>query len=394
MVNNANSQSTAATTTTEATPSSDITTTTAAPIAAPAPTPALIPNPPTLSAKGYVLMDANSGNIIAQKNANERMAPASLTKLMTLYIIADELQQGRIQLDDQVRISKKAWQMGGSRMFVKVGTKVPVKLLIQGIIVASGNDATYAMAEYIGGTEQAFVDLMNQTAKALGMTNTHFSDCNGLPKPDHYSTPMDLAKLTRAIIQNYPEYYHWFSQKWINYNNIKQPNRNRLLWRDPSVDGLKTGHTEEAGYCLISSAMRNGMRLISVVMGTPTDSARANESEALLTYGFRFFETHKLYDPNTAVMTPRVWFGQHKKVGLGLINGLYVTIPIGQYKNINVNTTLDGKLTAPITKGQQYGTVTVTLNGKPINTQPLVALSDDQKGGIVSRLIDHIAKLF
>ena len=248
--------------------------------------PVIIPSAPNIDAKGYVLMDVNSGYIIAEKNPDKRMAPASLTKLMTLYIIAQALKNGQIHLDDKVRISKKAWQMGGSRMFVKVGTYVPVEKLVQGIIVASGNDATLAMAQYIGGGESTFVSMMNQVASQLGMKNTHYTDSNGLPAPDHYSTPLDIAKLSRAWILNFPEYYPWFKQKWIVYDGIRQPNRNRLLWRDPSVDGMKTGHTKEAGYCLVASAKREGMRLLSVVMGAPTDSLRATESESLVKLRF------------------------------------------------------------------------------------------------------------
>lgn len=358
-------------------------------------TPVLIPSPPNINAKGYVLMDANSGYIIAEKNAGQRMAPASLTKLMTLYLVANALHNGQITIDDPVRISKKAWRMGGSKMFVKVGTNVPVSKLIQGIIVASGNDATVALAEYIGGNEESFVGMMNQTAARLGMTGTHYADCNGLPKPDHYSTPGDMAKLAQAMILDFPEYYSWFKQKWITYSGIRQPNRNRLLWRDPSVDGMKTGHTDEAGYCLISSAQRDGMRLISVVMGTPTDSARADDSEALLNYGYRFYESHKLYAANTPLLTPKVWFGQNSKVALGLDRDFYVTIPKGEYKNVKIAVQLTSKdLEAPIVKGQTYGTVTVTLDNKVVAQQNLIALQDDGKGGFWRHFIDYILWFF
>ncbi len=365
------------------------------PVPQAAASPVLIPQAPNVNAKGYVLMDANSGYIIAEKNVDQRMPPASLTKLMTLYLVANALHNGQIHLDDPVLISKKAWQMGGSKMFVKVGTKVPVEKLVQGIIVASGNDATVALAQYLGGTETSFVDMMNQTAAQLGMTGTHYSDSNGLPAPDHYSTPGDLAKLARAWILNFPEYYPWFSQKWITYSGIRQPNRNRLLWRDPSVDGMKTGHTKAAGYCLISSAQRNGMRLISVVMGTPTDSARANDSEALLNYGFRFYESHKLYAADTPLLTPRVWYGRSRKASLGLAKNLYITIPAGQYKNVKISVSLNNKeLYAPLIKGQAYGAVAVTLNNKTIMQQPLVALQDNPKGGFWRHIIDYVAWFF
>jgi len=360
----------------------------------PATPPTLVPPPPNIDAKGYVLMDANTGMILAQKNMNTRLQPASLTKLMTLYLTFQALQSGQIHLTDLVRISKKAWQTGGSRMFLKVGSHVPVETLIQGIIVASGNDACVAVSQYIAGTQDTFAQLMNQTAKRLGMKDTNYVDATGLPRPDHYSTPHDLAVLTRAIVNDYPQYYHYFSQKWIKYNHIKQPNRNRLLWRDNSVDGLKTGHTKEAGYCLISSAKRTDMRLISIVMGAPTDSARASDSEALLNYGFRFYKTHKLFDANKVLTKPRVWMAHHKHGEFGLSKPLYVTIPIGEYKDLKATMSVNPNLQAPIFKGKQYGEVQVSLNGKPIIEAPLVALQDDKRGGLWSRMTDHIALFF
>src|SRR3989344_871667 len=253
--------------------------------------PLIIPPPPDLKAKSYVLMDALSGVVVADKEMNTVVEPASLTKLMTLYLTFSALHSGQIHLNDQGPISAHAWKMDGSRMFVKVGSFVTVDELIQGITVASGNDATVALAEYIGGTEETFAQLMNQTAQSLGMKNTHFMDSTGMPNDQHYTTAYDLALLARALIENFPQEYHYFSEKWITYNNIKQPNRNRLLWQDPSVDGLKTGHTDSAGFCLIASAKRNNMRLISVIMNTPNESERAIESEALLNYGFRFYTT-------------------------------------------------------------------------------------------------------
>ena len=356
--------------------------------------PVITPPAPQIDAKGFVLMDANTGAIIAEKNMHKQMPPASLTKLMTLYVASQAIKQGQISLDDKVRISEKAWRTGGSRMFLKEGSQVPVHDLIKGIIVASGNDACVALSQYVGGNEATFVDMMNQTAQQLGMKDTHYVDSTGLPNPKHYSTPYDLTVLARAIIQNFPEDYSWYKQKWITYNGIKQPNRNRLLWRDKSVDGLKTGHTKAAGYCLISSAKRDDMRLISVVLGAPTDSERASDSQALLNWGFRFYESHKLYDANHALATPRVWLGKNKTIALGIQQPMYVTIPAGSYSQLKPQLTIDTPLQAPIAKGKKLGTLNVTLNGKNIATMPLVALEDDAKAGFFSRAWDHIILLF
>lgn len=356
--------------------------------------PAIIPPPPNVNAKGYVVMDANSGKIIAQKNMNEQMQPASLTKLMTLYIAEEALAQGQISLTDKVRVSKVAWSTGGSRMFLKLGSHVQVQKLIQGIIVASGNDACVALAQFIAGTQNAFAKLMNMTAKRLGMTKSHFVDPTGLPRPGHVTTPHDLAVLTRHIILDYPQYYHFFSEKWIDYNHIRQPNRNRLLWRMPGVDGLKTGHTKEAGYCLIASGVQHGMRLISVVMGTPTDAARANDSQALLNWGFRFYNSHKIFSANTPITKKRIWMGNSKYVAMGLARDLFVTIPTGQYKKLKASMDIPKKLEAPIVKGQTYGNVSITLNGKVIATAPIIALTNDARGGLWTRMTDHIALWF
>jgi D-alanyl-D-alanine carboxypeptidase (penicillin-binding protein 5/6) len=367
---------------------------TSAPVLASIPQPQLTPTAPALTANGYILMDAASGQMIAAKNPDQRMAPASLTKMMTSYIISTALRQGRIHLDDPVPISKEAWQTGGSKMFVKVGAQVPVRDLMQGIIVDSGNDACVAMAEFVAGSQDSFVNLMNQQAAALGMAGTHFADVNGLPNPDHYTTPRDMATLARHLIYDFPEDYKWYSQKWFNYNGIKQPNRNRLLWRDASVDGIKTGHTDEAGFCLVASANRNGTRLISVVMGAPTDAARADDNESLLTYGFRFFETHKLYAADTALNNIRVYQGANSQMPVGLTNDLFVVIPVGQYQNLKANLVLNAPVKAPIKKGQQLGKVEVTLSDKTINTVPLVALQDDPLGSLWQRMSDRVGLLF
>ncbi|MDF1795739.1 MAG: D-alanyl-D-alanine carboxypeptidase [Coxiellaceae bacterium] len=356
--------------------------------------PTITPPAPNINAKGFVLMDAQSGNIIAQKNMNQRMQPASLTKMMTLYIVSEALQSGRIHLDDKVRISERAWRTGGSRMFVKAGSLVPVRDLIKGVIVDSGNDACTALAEFVAGNEEMFAQLMNQAAQQLGMKNTHYVDSTGLPRPEHYSTPHDMAILARALVTHFPEYYGWYKQKWLTYNNIKQPNRNRLLWRDASFDGIKTGHTKAAGFCLVSSGIRNGTRLISVVMGAKTEPERVNDSQALLNYGFRFFETHKLFSANTAVANPRVWLGENKTTPMGLQHDLYVTIPTGTYARLKADMTLQPKLTAPVAAGQSYGQVEVTLNGKKLSEVPLVALQNDPRGGVWTRMTDHIAQFF
>ena len=352
--------------------------------------PTFIPSAPNLDATGYILMDATSGRILAEKNADDRMPPASLTKLMSVYIVSGAIKNGQVKMDDKVLISSKAWKTEGSRMFVKVGDEVPVKDLLQGIIVASGNDATVALAEHVAGSEESFVGMMNQQAKLLGMNNSHFMDSTGLPNPEHYSTAHDLAILTRAYIKNFPEDYSFHSEKWFTYNGIRQPNRNRLLWRYQYADGLKTGHTDEAGYCLVASAKKDGMRLISVVLGEPSDSARTEDSMRLLTYGFRFFETHKLYNANSAVVKARVWGGAEGEVPMGVTNDLYITIPTGQFKKVVANVTLMNPLKAPITKGARYGTLNVLINNQVVASQPLVALEGDETGGIFRRAKDSL----
>jgi D-alanyl-D-alanine carboxypeptidase (penicillin-binding protein 5/6) len=367
------------------------------PMPAPAPVPAvpsIVPPEPVLNAKGYVLMDAQSGNIIAQKNMNQRMQPASLTKMMTLYIISENLAAGRIALNELIPISHKANAVGGSRMFVKQGTKVPVQDLMRGIIVDSGNDACTAMAQYIGGNEATFAQMMNSTAQQLGMSNTHFVDSTGLPRAEHYSTPHDMALLARALILNFPQYYHFYNEKWFTYNNIRQPNRNRLLWRGKQFDGVKTGHTAEAGYCLVASGTENGNRLVSVVMGTPTDMARADDSQALLNYGFRNFHTYKLYNAMQTVSTARTWYGMNKTVPLGLNKPLYVTIPTGTYKQLKATMSIKPNIQAPVAKGERLGQVNVTLNGKAISNPSLIALDDVNRGGLWVSMRDHLSQWF
>jgi D-alanyl-D-alanine carboxypeptidase (penicillin-binding protein 5/6) len=352
--------------------------------------PTFTPSAPNLEATGYILMDTASGKILAQKDADKRMPPASLTKLMTMYIISSALKTGQIHLDDKVRISTKAWKTEGSRMFVKVGSEVPVRDLVQGVIVASGNDAAVALAEHIAGTEEAFTAIMNQQAQLLGMQNSHFMDSTGLPNKDHYSTAHDLAILTRAYIANFPEDYSYYSEKWFDYNGIRQPNRNRLLWRYSYADGLKTGHTNEAGYCLVASAKKDGMRLVSVVLGAPNDQSRTEDSIRLLTYGFRFFETHKLYNAATPLVEARIWQGQKSEIPLGITNELYITVPTGQYKRLQTNMVINNPLKAPVIKGQAYGILNIVLNNQTLASTPLIALESTERGNLWSRATDTV----
>lgn len=362
--------------------------------ALPAPTPSVIPSAPKTYAKAYILMDYDSGEIVASHKPDMRIEPASLTKIMTGFVVINELANGNISLDDMVTISQKAWKMPGSKMFIEVGKKVSIRDLIKGMVIQSGNDASVALAEHIAGSEEVFAELMNKYAQSLGMSQTHFVNATGLPHKNHYTTAHDLAILTKNLITKFPEEYKWYSQKKFTFNGITQYNRNKLLWQDPSVDGLKTGHTKSAGYCLVSSAKRNDMRLISVVLGTDSAKMRIQESQKLLNYGFRFFETHKLYANSQRLNDARVWEGQQDSVGLGLTQDLYVTIPRGQYKNLKIETSIEPKILAPIQKNQQLGNLYISLNGEPITERPLVALSDIEEGSFFKKLIDQIKLLF
>lgn len=352
------------------------------------------PSAPHVAAKAYILVDANSGKIIAQKDATKRLPPASLTKMMTLYVVSHALKSGQIKLTDDVRVSKNAWKIGGSKMFLRAGQTVSVEDLVKGVIVDSGNDACVAIAEYLAGSEENFAKIMNQQAAALGMKNSHFTDSTGLPNKDHYSSAFDLAVLARALVKDFPEYYGWYKQKWFTFNGIKQPNRNRLLWRLNHVDGLKTGHTDEAGFCLVSSAKKKDMRLINVVLNAPSDAARSNSSERLLTYGFRFYETHKLYDQGEPITNVRVWKGKNKYISLGIKHPMYVTIPTGQYDQLAISTVLNKDITAPIEKGQQLGDIVVKLHDKEVKKQSLQALDNSPRSGIFGRMSDGISYSF
>ncbi len=353
----------------------------------------LIPAAPSIAAKSYLLIDFNSNKVLVEHEADKRLAPASLTKIMTVYVIFRELSSGHLSLDEKVTISKKAWKTPGSRMFVEVNKQVRIEDLLKGVIIQSGNDASVALAEHVAGDEATFAAMMNQQAKQLGMNNTHFVNSMGLPDDNHYTTARDLAKLTRAVIGEFPEYYRWDSQKEFTFNNITQSNRNKLLWRDESVDGVKTGYTEDAGYCMVASAKRDGMRLISVVLGTASANARANESQNLLNYGFRFFETHRLYQANETLAEPRIWKGSSKLLSVGLTRDLYATIPRRHYKDLKAELKIDSHIVAPVELNEQLGSVYVSLRGELIANQPLVALKAVNQGGVIKRIYDSALML-
>ena len=364
------------------------------PVRAAAPAP--IPAAPDVTARAYMLTDFQSGRILAQSHADERMEPASLTKLMTAYVVFTALKENRLKLSDQVTISEHAWRAEGSRTFVQVGTQIPVDILIKGMIIQSGNDATIALAEKVGGTEPAFAQIMNEYAKRLGMNATHFDNSDGLPSPTHYTTAHDMTTLAKSIIRDFPEYYPLFSMHEFLWNNIKQENRNGLLSRDPSVDGLKTGHTDSAGFCLVTSAKRDGMRLISVVMGSPSVKAREDASAALLSYGYTFYETSKLKSARDAVLKPHVFKGESDYVSVGVPSDIVVTIGRGQAASLTTSAKLTKEpLIAPIAAGQTLGELTVTdAAGQIVARTPLVALAADPAGGLWTRASDSIRLWF
>ncbi len=339
-----------------------------------------IPAGPEIGARGYVLLDHHSGRILTAKNENERLEPASITKLMTAYVVFRMLQSGQISLDDPVMVSEKAWRTSGSRMFIEVGSRVTVNMLLQGMIVQSGNDASVALAEHIAGNETIFAQLMNQYAAELGMLNTQYQNSTGLPTENHFTSATDIARLATTLIKEFPDYYKWYSQKEFTYNKITQKNRNTLLWRDPSVDGLKTGMTDAAGYCLVSSAKREEMRLISVVLGTKSTSARAKDSQALLNYGFRFYETRLLYPAGNSVTEARVWKGNTEMTSIGLQQDLYITIPRGSYKQLEAKVDLPPQLIAPVDRTTRLGTVRVNLNNEMVAEANLFSLMPIDEG--------------
>ena len=355
--------------------------------------PKIIPKAPAIAAKSYILVDHNSNKIIAMNNADMPVAPASITKVMTAYVVFSELEEGNIQLSDLVTVSKKAWKTPGSRMFIKVNSKVSIEDLLQGMIIQSGNDASVALAEHIAGSEDTFAALMNQHAQELGMNNSNFLNSTGLPDPKHKTSAKDLAILANALIKRFPQYYKWYSTKEFTYNNIKQPNRNSLLWRDNTVDGMKTGHTEDAGYCLLSSAKRDDMRLISVVLGTKSVDARAQESQKLLNFGFRFYESHVIYPVEKALKNVRIFKGNSQRLPVGVAQNLAVTIPRGQYKNLKPSININTPLVAPISKGQQLGKVEIRLNNKLLSSSPLIALKTIETGSLWQQAKDSALML-
>ncbi len=347
-----------------------------------------IPAAPGIAATGHLLIDHHSGRVLAGENPDARLEPASLTKIMSAYVIFRELKEGNIHLDDAVLVSENAWRTPGSRMFIEVGKKVRVEDLLKGMIIQSGNDASVALAEHIAGSEETFADLMNTHAHRLGMDNSHFLNATGLPDENHYTTPRDIAKVTEASITEFPQYYAWYAEKEFTFNNIKQSNRNKLLWRDESVDGVKTGHTDAAGYCLVASAERGGMRLTSVVMGTKSTEARAAETQSLLNYGFRFFESHQLYTKDQALTSVRVWKGEIEQLPVGPAEDVHVTIPRRQYKKLQPRMELDPQIMAPVQRGQRVGRVLVSLDGDTVSEVSLVALQPVPTGGIWQRMKD------
>jgi serine-type D-Ala-D-Ala carboxypeptidase (penicillin-binding protein 5/6) len=349
-----------------------------------------IPAPPIIGAKSYFVVAARTGIELASLKADRKLAPASLTKLMSAYAIFKALEEKQISLDDQVTISEKAWRTPGSRMFVEVGTRVKVDDLLQGLIVQSGNDASVALAEYVAGTEEVFAEVMNRYAASLGMKSSHFMNATGLPAENHYSTARDMATLGRAIIEQFPDYYRWYSMKEFTYNDITQRNRNALLWRDSSVDGMKTGYTDDAGYCLVTSAQRDEMRVVAAVLGSATSQARIDGSQALLNYGFRFYETRLLYRAGETVAEAKIWKGTRNTTPLGLPNDLYITIPRGRFQEVESVLNMPAVLYAPIAQGEALAELQVTLHGSSLVKEPLRALVENPSGSIWQRTRDGV----
>ena len=352
-----------------------------------------VPPAPAIAAKAYLLLDFQSSQFLVSHNPDERVEPASLTKLMTAYLAFGALRQKSLQLGQTVPVSERAWRAEGSRMFIEPRKPVTVDELIRGMIVQSANDACIALAEAMAGSEEAFAQMMNREAQRLGMKNTNFANATGLPHPQHYSTGRDLALLAAAVVRDFPEYYPLYSTREFRYNNISQANRNRLLWTDPTVDGMKTGYTEKAGYCLITSAKRGERRVISVVLGTASESARATESQKLLNYGFQFFDTVRLYEKNQPVATLQVWKGRANSVKAGFTSDFYLSLPKGNGEKLKATVESEQPLLAPINAGQRVGTMRLTLDGKLYRELPVVALETVPLAGVLGRGWDAIRLL-
>jgi serine-type D-Ala-D-Ala carboxypeptidase (penicillin-binding protein 5/6) len=353
-----------------------------------------VPAAPAIPARAYILLDFHSGKVLAEKDADVPMDPASITKLMTAYAVFSELRKGQMALDDLVTVSERAWRTGGSRTFIQVGTRVTVEDLIRGMIIQSGNDASVALAEHTAGSEEAFAELMNEYARLLGLENTSFRNSTGLPADGHYSSARDIALLASAIIREFPEFYQFYSEREFTFNNISQRNRNQMLWRDPTVDGMKTGMTNAAGYCLVSSAKRDGMRLISVLLGTSSAKVRADATQSLLNWGFRFYESHQLYAAGQAVTTTRLWKGGVDTMELGLTHDLWVTLPRGRYDKLEAAMELRTPLLAPVTTGDAVGSLKVSLEGEALAERALHPLADSGEAGFVRRALHSVLLWF
>lgn len=354
----------------------------------------LLPRPPQLNVTTYILVEPVTGKVLAEFNADDQIEPASMTKVMTGYIAADQLQRNLVRADDEVLISTKAWKMEGSRMFIEAGKRVSFEDLIKGVVIQSGNDASVAIAEYLGGTEEGFVDIMNAYAQSLGLNNTLFENSTGLPSSNHFSSARDLSIISANLINNFPEHYALYKEKSFTFNDIRQLNRNRLLWRDDSVDGIKTGHTESAGFCLISSAARGSMRLIAVVAGANSEDERFNASQRLLEYGFRFFVTQNLLESNEEVRSADVWGGKKDTVSLGLAKDLIVTVPRAELPGLKIDYTFNNNIEAPISKGDTLGSLSVKSGETVIANANLVALEAVEPKGFFGRLISKIIMWF
>jgi D-alanyl-D-alanine carboxypeptidase (penicillin-binding protein 5/6) len=345
-----------------------------------------VPDAPELNLKSYILIEPNTNTVIAEFNSSSEIEPASMTKIMTSYVVADQIANGLISLEDQVLISEKAWRMGGSKMFIEAGKKVSISNLLKGIIIQSGNDASVAISEYAGGTESGFVDLMNAYADSMGMNNTIFQNSTGLPDENHFSSARDLATLTSNFIIKFPDIYSLYKEKQFTFNNIKQLNRNKLLWRDESSDGVKTGHTEAAGYCLVGSAKRGDMRLITVVAGSDTDNNRFLASQRLLEYGFRFFATQKVLNANEEYKKIKIWGGVEQSLGIGVLEDVSITLPRTSFKDLTVNYNYSNNIQAPIYAGQTIGTIEIVSNEEVVFSTELVALKEIKSKGFFGRL--------